>query len=100
MSIDWVISTLERDADDGVVTAFWLAEKTDEEYMGSVCYNCSFTPAPSSAGYTNYADLTEQQVIGWVKDALGQDKISEIEADIDGQILASRSVISEGVPWK
>ena len=100
MSIDWVISTLEREANDGVVTAFWSATKTDEEYMGSVCDTCSFTPDPSSAGYTNYADLTEQQVIGWVKHALGQDKISEIEADIDKQIAYEKSLLSEGVPWQ
>lgn len=99
MSIDWDISTLERDAEDGVVTAYWIATKTDEEYMGTVCGTCSFTPNPPSAGYTNYTDLTEKQVISWVKDALGQDKISEVEADIDRQILLDISPISDGVPW-
>jgi len=99
MNTRWTISTLERNTDNGVVTAFWMASKIDDGYQGSVCNTCSFTPDSTSSDYIDYADLTEQQVVSWVKNTLGQDKVLEIEADIDKQIEDMKEPLSVGVPW-
>lgn len=98
MAVTWTISTLERNtSDDGVVVAHWRASDVDGEHSGSSYGTCGFTPDSSSEGYTAYADITESQAIGWVKDDVDADAI---EASIASQIAESKApAISTGVPW-
>ena len=71
MAVTWTISTLERNTDDGVVVAHWRASDSETvgevEHTGSSYGSCGFTPDSTADGYTAYADITEAQVIGWVK---------------------------------
>jgi len=48
-----------------------------------------------------YADLTEEVVIGWVKEALGGDeKVAEIEAALQEQLDQQHAPTkAAGVPW-
>ena len=82
MAVTWTISTLERNtSDDGVIVAHWRA--SDSEVVGEdthtgISYGtCGFTPDSSADGYTAYADITEAQAIGWVKDDVDTDAIEE-----------------------
>ena len=97
MAVTWTISTLERNTDDGVVVAHWRASDADGEHTGSSYGTCGFTPDADADGYTAYADITETQVIGWVKADVDADAI---EASIASQIADSKApAISTGVPW-
>ena len=101
MAVTWTISTLERNTDDGVVVAHWRAsdsETVDEvEHSGSSYGTCGFTPDSTADGYVAYADITEAQVIEWVKADVDADAI---EASIASQIADSKApAISTGVPW-
>ena len=97
MAVTWTISTLERNTDDGVVVAHWRASDADGEHVGSSYGTCGFTPDADADGYTAYADITETQVIGWVKDDVDADAV---EASIAAQIADSKApAISTGVPW-
>ena len=105
MAVNWTISTLERNTDDGVVVAHWRASDSEVvgsgddavTHSGSSYGTCSFTPDPSAEGYVAYADLTESVVVGWVKDDVDVDAI---EAGIASQISDSKApAISVGVPW-
>jgi hypothetical protein len=97
MAVTWTISTLERNTDDGVVVAHWRASDADGDHSGSSYGTCGFTPDSSSEGYTAYADITESQAIGWVKDDVDADAV---EASIASQIAESKApAISTGVPW-
>lgn len=105
MAVNWTISTLERNTDDGVVVAHWRASDSEVvgsgddavTHSGSSYGTCSFTPDPSAEGYVAYADLTESVVVGWVKDDVDADAI---EAGIASQIADSKApAISVGVPW-
>ena len=101
MAVTWTISTLERNTDDGVVVAHWRASDSETvgeaEHSGSSYGTCGFTPDPDADGYTAYADITETQVIGWVKADVDADAI---EASIASQIADSKApAISTGVPW-
>ena len=54
----------------------------------------------SSKGYTAYADITESQAIGWVKDNMGEEAVTALEDSIAAQIADSKApAISTGVPW-
>ena len=97
MAVTWTISTLERNTDDGVVVAHWRASDADGEHVGSSYGTCGFTPNPDADGYTAYADITEAQVIGWVKADVDADAV---EASIAAQIADSKApAITTGVPW-
>jgi len=97
MAVTWTISTLERNTDDGVVVAHWRASDADGEHVGSSYGTCGFTPDSTADGYTAYADITETQVIEWVKADVDADAI---EASIAAQIADSKApAITVGVPW-
>ena len=98
MAVTWTISTLERNSsDDGVIVAHWRASDVDGDHSGSSYGTCSFTPDSSADGYTAYADITEDQAIGWVQDDVDTDAI---EASIAAQIADSKApVVATGTPW-
>ncbi len=101
MAVTWTISTLERNTDDGVVVAHWQASDSETvgevEHVGSSYGTCGFTPDADADGYTAYADITEAQVIEWVKADVDADAV---EASIASQIADSKApAISTGVPW-
>ena len=102
MAVTWTISTLERNtSDDGVVVAHWRASDSevvgDDTHSGSSYGTCGFTPDSTAAGYTAYADITETQVIGWVKDDVDAEAI---EASIAAQIAESKApAVAVGTPW-
>ena len=101
MAVTWTISTLERNtSDDGVVVAHWRASDVDGDHSGSSYGTCGFTPDSSSEGYTAYADITEAQAIGWVKDDMGEEAVTAVEDSIAAQIADSKapSVVA-GTPW-
>ena len=101
MAVTWEISTLERNSsDDGVIVAHWRASDVDGDHLGSSYGTCSFTPDSSADGYTAYADITEAQAIGWVKDSMGEEAVTAVEDSIAAQIADSKapSVVA-GTPW-
>jgi len=101
MAVTWTVVQLERNAsDDGVIVAHWRASDVDGEHSGSSYGTCGFTPDSSSEGYTAYADITESQAIGWVKDDMGEEAVTGVEDSIAAQIADSKApAISTGVPW-
>ena len=102
----WKINNLEREVSDGYVyTAHYLvvgiSDTLDPEGnpYNSGAYGSIGLQRPGTL--IPFADLTEDQVIGWVKEALGgADKVAEIEAALEARIaeLISPSKIN-GVPW-
>jgi hypothetical protein len=108
MAVTWTISTLERNTDDGVVVAHWRASDSEVvgtgddavTHSGSSYGTCGFTPDSSADGYTAYADITEAQAIGWVKDSMGEEAVTALEDSIAAQIADSKApAITAGVPW-
>ena len=57
----------------------------------------------SSVDFVEYDKLTENMVADWIKSALGEDKIKEIEDIISGQIQMQENpptaTEGNGVPW-
>jgi len=95
----WGINTLERETDDGFVfTAHYTVSANDDVYASSAYGSIGFQRPEN---LIPYADLTEETVIGWVKEALGGDeKVTEIEAALQAQIDEQRAPSkAAGVPW-
>lgn len=110
MAVTWSITNTEynNDSDKGVVHAAWQC--TDSETVGSgdsavvhtgtVSGMESYTPDASAEGYISYDDLTEANVIAWVKATLGEDEVARVEAKVAAQITKSKTPpTSWGLPW-
>ena len=105
MIVTYTIPTLERSTtDDGVITAHWRAKGS--EVVGEVTHTgrsygtCGFTPDPTASGYIAYADITEADAIGWVKESIGAEAVTALEASIAAQITESKApATTAGVPW-
>ena len=96
----WGINTLERETDDGFV---FTAHYTIDALSNDGVYRSG---AYGSIGFERpdnlipYADLTEEIVIGWVKEGLGDEKVAEVEAALQAQIDEQRNPTkANGVPW-
>lgn len=98
-TVTWKIANLERETADGYVfTAHYTVDATDDTYRagayGSIGFQRPETLIP-------FADLTEEQVIDWVKEALGSDKVLEIGHALLGQLDEQRAPSkAAGVPWQ
>jgi hypothetical protein len=100
--IEWMqVKPTEGSLTDVVVTAGWRCNGEqvdgDKTYTGTVYSTCSF-PMPEGE-FTPYADLTQDQVLGWCW-ANGVDKDSAeaaVQQQIDNQI--NPPVIQPPLPW-
>lgn len=102
-TITWLIEAMDckpqlDNLTDVVITAHWRCNGTDGTFNGTVYGTCSFTQ-PSGDSFTPYAQLTQDQVLGWVWNA-GVDK-PETEALVTNQIdnQANPPVIQPPLPW-
>ena len=56
--------------------------------------------APDSENFTAYADITEEDVQGWVEAKIGADRLAEIEASLNAQIAEQKTPTKgTGLPW-
>ena len=107
MAVKWEAVQLERLLKDGnkdnvVTTVHWQA--TDSEVDGENtysgrCYGTVGLAAPGDS-FTPYADITEEQAVGWAKSALGDDEVAAFEKSVENQIDQQKNPTNaEGVPW-
>jgi len=102
ISIVWIIERLlvkptEGTLTDVVITADWRCNGSQESFSGTCYGSCSF--APPTGSFIPYADLTEQQVLGWCY-ANGVDQAA-IEANVSLQIQNQihPPVVVLPLPW-
>ena len=94
----WGIANLERETADGFVfTAHYTIDANDGTYSAGAYGSLGFERPED---LIPYADLTKDVVVNWVQDALGADKVAEIEAALQGQLDEQRHPSkASGVPW-
>lgn len=96
MNITWAIETLDRRTSDGfVTTAHWRATAVDGDYSASIYATCGWADGQP---VTPYADLTEQEVLGWCW-ANGVDKAAT-EMALNASIADQKALKqASGTPW-
>jgi hypothetical protein len=94
----WAIAQLERETADGFVfTAHYTVNAKDDTYSAGAYGSIGFERPEN---LIPYADLTEADVVSWVQDALGADKVAEVEAALQVQIDQQRNPTkAAGLPW-
>ena len=95
MNITWTINNLERQVSDGLVTVVhWGATASDGDYVASIVNTLQVERGDS---FTAFESLTEQDVLGWVQNAVGKDVV---EAALAAQIEAQKNPVKlSGLPW-
>jgi hypothetical protein len=108
MAVVWTVISTERETtNNGVTEAHWTAEDSEVDssdpsisHFGSSYGSCSLTPDHTSSDFIAYENLTEANVVAWVKEILGEDTVAETEAGIAAQIADSKApAVAHGVPW-
>jgi hypothetical protein len=94
----WNVSQLERETADGYVfTAHYTVEASDGTYKSGAYGSIGFEKPETLIAY---ADLSEEIVVGWVKDQLTAEKVAEVEAALDVQIEEQKAPTkASGTPW-
>lgn len=96
----WAIANLERETADGYVfTAHYTVNAADGTYTSGAYGSIGFQRPDD---LIPFSELTEEQVIAWVKKALGgDDKVAEIEAALQAQLDEQHAPTkAAGVPWQ
>jgi hypothetical protein len=99
-TVTWKIAQLERLTEDGlVITAHYTVDANDGTYSAGA-YGSQGFERPAEDALIPFADLTEEIVVGWVQNALGDEKVAEVEAALQGQLDEQRNPTkAAGVPW-
>jgi len=92
----WHIAQLERETADGYVfTAHYTIDANDGTYNAGAYGSIGFERPEE--GMIPFADLTEEIVIGWVKERLD---VEQIEAALQSQLDEQRHPSkASGLPW-
>lgn len=96
----WAIANLERETADGFVfTAHYTVNAADDTYSSGAYGSIGFQRPDN---LIPFAELTEEVVVGWVKEALGGDeKVAEIEAALQAQLDEQHAPTkAAGLPWQ
>ena len=98
-TITWKVADLERTLVDGRVSVVHYtidARSADGVYSAGAYGSINLEGAVT----TPFADLTEEVVVGWVKAALGEDKVAEVVAALEAQLAEQATpTVGSGMPW-
>ena len=94
-TFNWTIHDMKRQTSDGLVTVIhWGATAVDGDFSASIVNTLQ---VERSGDFTAFDSLTQEQVIGWVQDAVGKDVV---EAALAQMISAQKQPTTlNGLPW-
>lgn len=95
----WGIANLERETSDGYVfTAHWTLSATDGDHTAG-SYGSIGLERPEGK-LIPFENLTEELVIQWVQEKLGEEQVVSMKAALQAQIDEQKAPSKEsGVPW-
>jgi hypothetical protein len=97
-TVTWKIANLERETEDGYVFCAHYTVNADDGTYTSGAYGSIGFERPDNL--IPFSQLTEETVVGWVKEKFGEEKVAEIEAALQSQIDEQKHPSkAAGVPW-
>ena len=102
----WSINDLKYNAaDGGVFEVRWSLTARDDEHTECIAVESgkeTWEYDPTAPDWVPIDQLTEEIVIGWVKEHLGAEKVAEIETNRAGKVQAQidrKGTVISGLPW-
>ena len=102
----WDIAQLQRKLSDGAVyTAHWtvtaVRQVVDGDNLTAGSYGSVGFGEPDPDNFIEYDELTKEEVVQWVKDALGEEQVETIEDGLSAQLDdAETPTDASGIPWQ
>lgn len=99
----WKVSQLERESSDGYVfTAHWnvnATETVEDKTYSAGAYGSIGLERPEE-DLIAFEDLTEELVVSWVLDKLGEEQVVNMETSLTNQIQEQKTPSKiQGLPW-
>ena len=104
MSVTWSVVQMEyalaQDDKTNVVNqVHWQCIVADGEHFARA-YGSVGVPTEDLSNFTEFADLTEAEVVGWVKAALGEEQVANIETALAANVAEIiNPTRGQGLPW-
>lgn len=99
-NFDWRVANMEHYTADGIVFVCHYTVSANDGTYSSSAYGSIGLEKPDAEDMIPYADLTEEIVVGWVKDHFGEEKVAEIEAALQAQLDQQHApTTAPGLPW-
>ena len=92
ITYDWNCKTVdvhpqEEGQTDVVYNVHWIVTGVDGDYSATNI-GTQVVPLDPESTFIPFEDLTNEIVVGWTKEAMGEEQVASIEASIAGQIEA------------
>ena len=106
METTWKIIDLKSQIADGLVIKVTYTCKAQlDDLLARIVGELELTGDSSDPGYIPFEDLTEEDVLKWVKDSLGQTQITAIETNLQNNVTAQKAqkdaeTTRSGIPWR
>jgi hypothetical protein len=105
MTTAWKIVDTTRDISTGLIIEItYLYEAILSSELSRTISTLNVTGDPTSPNFIEFTDLTEQTILQWVKSALGQQQVNEIETNVQAEVTAMQAAadavtVKHGLPW-
>jgi len=94
----WNITNLDRETADGFVFTVHYTVNAFNDTYSSGAYGSIGLERPDNL--IPFSELTEEIVVGWVKEKFGDEKVAEIEAALQAQLDEQAAPTkASGLPW-
>lgn len=101
----WAVNSMtaypEHEGEQDVVFQVAYVVSGSEDGLNAASYGTVDVTYVAGAPFTPYNELQLEQVIGWVKSALGPEGVAKAEADCQEQIDAQKNpkTVTPNLPW-
>jgi hypothetical protein len=107
MEYTWKLKSLKKtnsgSLQNVVVQTYWELTGTDEDGNSGTFNGATPFSVPTGESFTAYEDLTEEMVLGWIKDQVVGGYKDHVEQKIQQQIDQNKNVVQEvkdeELPW-
>jgi len=97
-TFSWRIANMERETADGFVFIVHYTVNAEDGTYSAGAYGSLGLERPDNL--IPFDQLTEEIVVGWVKEKFGDEKVAEIEAALQAQLDEKHAPTkAAGVPW-
>jgi hypothetical protein len=85
---------------DVVSKVAWVAKLSEADKTASECGDVRLEYTAGN-NFVPFEQLTEEQLVDWVKAALGDEEVAKVEANLSGrlQYLLAPTVVNKPLPW-
>jgi hypothetical protein len=97
----WEVASLDCSPNGNIVTCVhWRIKGTNNKNTAEV-YGSQIIKNDPKNSFINYESLSKNDVIAWVKEAMGVDVVNELQNALDNQLklLESPLIVTLPLPW-